>query len=91
MFRNPRYLTTGVSETIPILIQLCLWDFAADMEDHLQIFELSPDGKKQRIIHKQEQPEYRKEYLVPCSEPVTAKVYIIDDETHSTMLLAEEY
>ena len=86
MFRNPRYLTTGVSETIPILIQLCLWDFAADMED-----QLSPDGKKQRIIHKQEQPEYRKEYLVPCSEPVTAKVYIIDDETHSTMLLAEEY
>lgn len=91
MFRNPRYLTKGVSETVPILIQLCLWDFATDMEDSLQIFELSPDGKKQRIIHKQEQPEYRKEYLIPCSEPATAKVYIIDDETHSTMLLAEEY
>lgn len=91
MFRNPRYLTKGVSETIPVLIQLCLWDYAADMDDYLQVFELSPDGKKQMIIHKQEQPEYRREYLVPCSEPVTARVYIIDDETHSTMLLAEEY
>lgn len=91
MFRNPRYLTKGVNETVPILIQLCLWGFAVDMEDSLQIFELSPEGKSQRIIHKQEQPEYRKEYLVHCSEPVTAKVYIIDDETHSTMLLAEKY
>lgn len=91
MFRNPRYLTKGVSEIVPILIQLCLWDFATDMEDSLQIFELSPEGKSQRIIQKQEQPEYRKEYLIPCTEPVTAKVYIIDDETHSTMLLAEEY
>lgn len=91
MYRNPRYLTKGVSETVPILIQLYLWDLAADMEDYLQIFELSPEGKNQRIIHKQEQPEYRREYLVPCSEPTTAKVYIIDDETHSTMLLAEEY
>ncbi len=91
MFKNPHYLTKGVSETVPILIQLYLWDLAADMEDYLQIFELSPEGKNQRIIHKQEHPEYRREYLVPCSEPTAARVYIIDDETQSTMLLADEY
>ena len=39
-----------------------------------------------------EQPEYRMEYLLPTiSNPVTAKVYVIDDGDHSTMLLAEEY
>ena len=91
MLNNPRYLTKGVSEMVPILIQLYLRDLAADMEDYLQIFELSPEGKNQRIIHKQEQPEYRREYLVPCSESTVAKVYIIEDETHSTMLLAEKY
>jgi hypothetical protein len=31
------------------------------------------------------------QYLIPVQSPVTAKLYIIDDNTHSTMLLAEEY
>ena len=60
-------------------------------KDYLQVFCLSADGENQRIIHEQEQPEYRKEYLFPSENPVTAKVYVIDDKTHSTMLLAEEY
>ena len=60
-------------------------------KDYLQVFLLSVDGENQRIIHEQEQPEYRKEYLFSSENPVTAKVYVIDDKTHSTMLLAEEY
>jgi len=28
---------------------------------------------------------------VPCDDAVNAKVFVIDDLTHSTMLLAEEY
>ena len=28
---------------------------------------------------------------VPCDDAVDAKVFVIDDLTHSTMLLAEEY
>ncbi len=32
------------------------------------------------------------EYLFPAiAKPITAKVYVIDDGDHSTMLLAEEY
>ena len=45
----------------------------------------------QKIIHEQEQPEYLKEYLLKLYDPITAKVYVIDSDTYSTMLLAEEY
>ena len=45
----------------------------------------------QHIVHKQEQPPYRYELDVPCDDAVSAKVFVIDDLTHSTMLLAEEY
>ena len=30
-------------------------------------------------------------YIAETEKPVTAKVYIIDDGKHCTMLLAEEY
>lgn len=64
-------------------------------QDYLQIFELKQelvDGRlKQKLIHSQEQPPYRKEMIFEAANPVTRKVYIIDDKTHSTMLLAEEY
>ena len=36
-------------------------------------------------------PPYRYELDVPCDDAVDAKVFVIDDLTHSTMLLAEEY
>lgn len=31
------------------------------------------------------------EYLIMTDNPVTAKIYVIDSEEYSTMLLAEEY
>ena len=95
MFNNQRYVTRGISNKLPLMLQIILWGLIDTMEvaekDYLQVFLLSDDGENQRIIHEQEQPEYRKEYLFPSENPVTAKVYVIDDETHSTMLLAEEY
>ena len=95
MFNNQRYATSGINSELPLLTQIILWGLIDSMEvvqkDYLQVFCLSIDGDKQRIIHEQEQPEYRKEYLFPSENPVTAKVYVIDDESHSTMLLAEEY
>ena len=95
MFNNPRYATSGINSELPLMLQIILWGLIDSMEvaekDYLQVFCLSNDNGKQRIIHEQEQPEYRKEYLFPSKNPVTAKVYVIDDESHSTMLLAEEY
>ena len=38
-----------------------------------------------------EVPEYRMEYLLPSDSPINEKIYVIDDGTHSTMLLSSEY
>ena len=93
MFTN-KYLTCGVDSTIPIDLQLFLWEcyerLPAD-RDYLQVFDLRPVGCMQSITHRSEQPEYHKEYLIPSDAPVTQKLYIIDDGDHTTMLLAEEY
>lgn len=60
-------------------------------KDYLQVFSLSSDNGRQRIIHSQEIPEYQKEYVLNVGSPVTEKIFVIDDQTHSTMLLANEY
>ncbi|WP_294412598.1 DUF960 domain-containing protein [uncultured Ruminococcus sp.] len=94
MFGNNRYLTCGVDSSIPLELQLFLWDCVDRMpapKDYLQVFELSPEGKMQSITHRSEEPEYYRSYLIPSDTPVTEKLYIIDDGDHSTMLLASEY
>ena len=94
MFNNQRYLTCGVDNTIPIELQLFLWgcvDQLPEERDYLQVFDLEQVGTMQSITHRSEQPEYRKVYLLPSESPITAKIYVIDDGDHSTMLLASEY
>ena len=94
MFNNSRYLTSGVDRTIPSELQLFLWKCVERMpapKDYLQVFELSPSGTMQSIIHSSEEPEYRQVYMIPSDTPITEKLYIIDDGDHSTMLLASEY
>ena len=95
MFQNNRYLTRGVSERIPLELQFLMWNALnaiPEPKDYFQVFRLSVLNGIQRIEHEQEQPPFKREYLLPTiTNPVTEKVYIIDDGDHSTMLLAEEY
>ena len=94
-----KYVTQGVTETIPSYIQNILWfmveKMVVDKKDYLQIFVLDAITVKgkviQKVIHMQEQPAYKKEHLLPVTDAIKAKVYIIDDKSHSTMLLASEY
>lgn len=93
-FQSERYLTRGVSNTIPLATQLKIWGLIENIPvpaDYLQIFRLSGAGGVQTITHEQEEPVYSKTISYICSEPVTEKVYVIDDDDHCTMLLAEEY
>lgn len=60
-------------------------------KDYLQIFSLSEANGRQRIKHTQEEHEYYKEYVFDIDIPITEKIFVIDDGTHSTMLLANEY
>lgn len=95
MFNNPKYLTKGVQSTIPGWLINLLWFMVAAMEvsqqDYLQVFRLQKTERGQHITHTQEQPPYQYELDVPCTDAVNAKIFVIDDATHSTMLLAEEY
>jgi hypothetical protein len=94
MFNSNRYITKGVQENISLELQIFIWDCIDNLsepKDYLQVFNLSVVDSLQRIIHSTEEPEYKKEYLIPSDNPITEKVYVIDDGDYSTMLLAEEY
>ena len=90
-----RYLTRGVHETIPVYIQLFIWtaiDQMPEPKDYLQVFHLEIVNGMQGIKHSSEEPDFHMTYVLAVVEkPVTAKIYVIDDGDHCTMLLAEEY
>ncbi len=106
MFKNPRFFTRGVQKEIPVKLQFIIWGIIDDLRkrddfqlDYLQVFNLEIAGENtQKIIHHQEVPEYREEYIIPDIErPIKAKVFVIDsqsdieEESYTTMLLASEY
>ena len=95
MFNDQKFLTRGVMAEIPSWLTNLMWHMVLTMEaeekDYLQVFTLTKTPTGQHIVHEQEQPPYRYELDVPCDDAVNIKVFVIDDLTHSTMLLAEEY
>ena len=94
IFNNQKFITRGVAENIPIPLQLLMWEMINSLpadKDYLQVFSLSEKDGKQRIIHTQEEPEYEKEYVLNINPITTGKVFVIDDKTHSTMLMNYEY
>ena len=95
MFENQKFLTRGVMAEIPSWLIDLIWCIVFSMKtehkDYLQVFTLTKTPTGQHIVHEQEQSPYRYELDVPCDDAVNAKVFIIDDLTHSTMLLTEEY
>ena len=95
MFENQKFLTRGIESTIPSWLVHLMWNMVLTMEteskDYLQVFKLTQTPTGQHIVHEQEQPPYRYELDVPCADAVDAKVFVIDDLTHSIMLLSEEY
>ena len=63
MFPLKRYGTARVSEEVPLILQLFMWtciDMLQGEADYLQVFELTATSEGQRIVHKQEQPSYRR-------------------------------
>lgn len=71
-----------------------MWELIRSLpvdKDYLQVFSLSEKDGKQVLIHSQEEPEYKKEYVLNLTSVTTGKVFVIDDKTHSTMLMNYEY
>ena len=75
-------------------MQMFLWDAVDNMpepKDYLQVFRLSEENGLQIVRNSSEEPHFEMTYIAETEKPVAAKVYIIDDGEHCTMLLAEEY
>ena len=100
-FTGKRYITSGVQNEIPVELQIVMWDMIDILRnskhelDYLQVFELKPvyeNGvEMQEITHSQEQPHRKKKITIESDSPVSKKIFVIDDVTHSTMLLCHEY
>ena len=94
IFNNKHFITCGVEQTIPPILQVIMWELINQMpvdKDYLQVFVLSESGGKQKLVHTQENPQYSKEYVIQTKPIVFGKIFVIDDETHSTMLMNYEY
>lgn len=94
MFNNQRYITRGIDIEIPLWLQVFMWeciDKLPEERDYFQVFKMESMDGIQRITHFSEQLEYHMEYLIPTDNPITTKVYIMDSDEYSTMLLASEY
>ena len=98
--------TRTIAKTVDIRIQMFLWDLINKMDgeiDYFQIFEIEENKDNIRIIHKQEEPEYEKEYILnneyilksyyanDSNEEFERTIYAIDNGEYATMLYAEEY
>jgi len=94
MFKNQKYVTRGVLSEIPARLQGFMWQqirSMAEPKDYLQVFTLSNFNGLQMVVHTQEVPDYKRQYLLKTEKSVSGKVFVIDDKTHSTMLLSSEY
>lgn len=96
------YLTKGIASGLPMDLQVFLWGIIEKEKlyhelDYLQVFRLEVDKEENLYVHySQEQPEHEQTYSCAAigakmPEVDGRKIYVIDDETHVTMLFAEEY
>ncbi|MFD1900800.1 DUF960 family protein [Enterococcus termitis] len=106
MFKSKenRYIARGVKEQVPKETQLYCWQLIdkkveeAEINlDYLQIFELNPDNQRQAIevIHRQEEPFFIDYHTYTIKGKMLdfqiKKLWVIDDRSHQTMLLPEDY
>ena len=99
MFNNKRYITIGIEREIPLWLMYYMWNRVdvickrlKENMDYLQIFKLSTNNGELLIEHTQEQTPLNECIRIKYQgNSINQKIYVIDDEEYSTMLLAEEY
>jgi len=100
-FNGARYMTNGINSQLSLELQLILWGMIAEnikkglKMDYLQVFDLKLihiDGvRMQEITHRQEQPKRQNTFAFESDKPINAKIFVIDDIDHVTMLFNHEY
>jgi hypothetical protein len=102
MFTSTRYMTQGIQNEVGLDLQLCLWSLidarllTNEPMDYLQIFVLKIEFDNghaiQKVIHKQEEPEYESIHLFNnIATTLNMTIWVIDDGSVTTMLLPSEY
>lgn len=99
--KENRYITKGANEDVDIRLQVLIWGLIDRLKeikdlkiDYLQVFSICKNKDKIILEHKQEVQEYKKVYEINNKEidiNRNIKLFIIDSNEYSTMLLAEEY
>ncbi len=98
--KNNRYITRGINEELDLRLQLILWNMIDNLKeegkelDYLQVFKVRKHEEKIMIEHSQEVPKYKENYVLDLNNieiNEIIKVFVIDSEDYSTMMLAEEY
>ncbi|WP_067727836.1 DUF960 family protein [Oceanobacillus damuensis] len=98
--RKSRYVTRAINDELNIEIQALLWGLwdsiavnRKDKMDYLQVFEIVTDGKKLKVMNRQEQPAMSEELVIEqCSMEISnIIVWIIDELNKQTMLLPSDY
>ncbi|WWU64757.1 DUF960 family protein [Clostridium baratii] len=98
--KDSRYMTRGANEKLDLRLQLILWNMIDKLNeegkelDYLQVFRIRKGEEGVVIEHSQEVPEYKEKYVLTLEDieiEGTIKVFVIDDDVYSTMMLAEEY
>lgn len=104
MFKNQekRFITKGIDIKNPKEIQVVCWQLADNLVkekeievDYLQVFEIEQTQEgKLLVIHRQEEPEYQKQYELKLEESIVnfdvSKLWLIADGENQTMLLPKE-
>ena len=100
-FDGPKYSTNTIVHELPLELQLYLWQLVDERAqtstaDYLQVFSLSAgrtsDGKEALVVkHSQVQPSIEDTYFLEAMPHRKAKIYVIDDISHVTMLFSHEY
>lgn len=92
MFENARHSTSGIRANLAPALQNFLWflieGMAVEKQANLQVFELLPVDGVLQVVHSQRDPAFNQTLMLPGFAPVEATVYVVDDGTRSTMLLA---
>lgn len=101
MFDNPteRYMTRSVQEKLHPEIVMHLWNLIDDQRkqelklDYLQVLELTVMKQTQSVLHRQEQPSYKEQWIINLkhTNPVTTTIWCIDDGENQVMMVPEDY
>lgn len=99
--KGNRYITNGVRRELPIEVILLIYNEIDELVnskknvDYLQVFNISVIDSGTGLVeieHIQEVPLYKKSMFINNKElKEDMKIYVIDEEVHSVMLLSSEY